>query len=324
MRSPDDNRRANIAERSAWYSAARAAMQGLGTHYVRLQQLLYILRSSLCQGQRAQPKERGYLSEVSGLLERGYKEITLLGQNVNSYGKDIYQTYDFADLLEDICQIEGDYRLRFMTSHPKDASFKLIDTIQRHSQIAKQFHLPIQSGSDEILNKMNRRYSKADYERLIDYMRGKMPGIAITSDIIVGFPGEREEDFEQTLNVIREVKYDNIFSFIFSPRSGTPAAEMTNQIPDEIKKERFARLLSLQSQISKEKNAAYLDTAVRVLVEGRSKTDPNMLTGRNEKNRLVHFKGKDELIGQFATIKITKADTYALMGVLDEGKEDRI
>lgn len=270
------------------------------------------------RGRERSRKKEDILSEVSGLLERGYKEITLLGQNVNSYGKDIYQTYDFADLLEDICQIEGDYWLRFMTSHPKDASFKLIDTIQRHSQIAKQFHLPIQSGSDEILNKMNRRYSKADYERLIDYMRGKMPGIAITSDIIVGFPGEREEDFEQTLNVIREVKYDNIFSFIFSPRSGTPAAEMTNQIPDEIKKERFARLLSLQSQISKEKNAAYLDTAVRVLVEGRSKTDPNMLTGRNEKNRLVHFKGKDELIGQFATIKITKADTYALMGVLDE------
>ncbi len=257
------------------------------------------------------------IEEVRGLVEAGYREITLLGQNVNSYGKDLYGEYDFADLLADLCKIEGDFLIRFMTSHPKDASRKLIDTMAANPKIAKAFHLPIQSGSNRILDAMNRRYTRQSYLELVDYMRARIPDIALTTDIIVGFPGETEEDFEQTLDILRRVEYDNIYSFIYSPRKGTKAAQL-ERLPESVTGERFERLLALQTEISNRKNQVYKDTVQTVLVEGRSKTDASRLTGRTERGRLVHFEGDDSLIGQFAKVRITRAETYALYGEIIE------
>ncbi len=268
------------------------------------------------RGRERSRDRREILSEIETLAKEGYKEITLLGQNVNSYGKDLDENYDFADLLSDICKIEGDFIVRFMTSHPKDASRKLIDTMASSPKIAKAFHLPLQSGSDRILKEMNRHYDKRSYLELVSYMREKMPDIAITTDIIVGFPGETEEDFEETLEMLRTVEYDNIYSFIYSKRKGTKASVMENQIPEKVKKERFARMMETQNAISNGKNTVYLGTVQRVLVEGRSKTDTDKLTGRNEKNRLVHFSGDDSLIGGFTNVKITEAETFSLSGEL--------
>ncbi len=266
--------------------------------------------------ERSRAKEE-ILKEAEELAAEGIREITLLGQNVNSYGKDLYEgSYDFADLMTDLCKISGDFTLRFMTSHPKDASFKLIDVMAAEPKIAKAFHLPLQSGSDRVLTAMNRHYDRASYLKLVDYMREKMPHIALTTDIIVGFPGETEEDFEDTLSMLSRVEYDNIYSFIYSPRKGTPAAKL-EQLPSEVKSARFERLLNLQNEISNRKNQSYVGTVQRVLVEGRSKTDVTKLTGRNEKNRLVHFEGSDSLIGGFAEVLIEQAETYALYGRLN-------
>ncbi len=256
------------------------------------------------------------LEEVRTLAAEGYREITLLGQNVNSYGKDLDGDYDFSDLLTDICKISGDFQIRFMTSHPKDASEKLIDTMAREEKIAKAFHLPLQSGSDNILRAMNRVYTRERYLYLVDYMREKMPDIAITTDIIVGFPGETEEDFENTLDMLRRVGYDNIYSFLYSPRKGTPAAEMT-PVPQTVKADRFQRLLDTQFEIASAKAAALVGTVQTVLVEGVSKTDGTKLTGRTEQNRLVHFEGDDSLIGREAAIRITRAEPHALFGELE-------
>lgn len=263
-----------------------------------------------------QPEE--ILREIRELAASGYREITLLGQNVNSYGKDLEKPTDFPTLLEKICQIEGDFLIRFMTSHPKDATRRLVDVMAANPKIARHFHLPLQSGSDEILRRMNRHYTAESYLAFVGYLREKIPDIAITTDIIVGFPGETEEDFEKTLEMLRKVEYDNIYSFIFSKRKGTPAAEMKDQIPPEVQKERFARLLSLQTEISKRKNFEYEGKTIEVLVEGRSKTDESKLTGRNEKGRLVHFEGDDSLIGKAVRVTVRKADTYALFGELAE------
>ena len=266
--------------------------------------------------ERSREKEK-ILREVFSLAASGYREITLLGQNVNSYGKDLYgDSYDFADLLSDVCKIDGEFMVRFMTSHPKDASKKLIDTMAENDKVAKQFHLPLQSGSNKILKAMNRVYTKEKYLELVEYMRRKMPDISITTDIIVGFPGESEEDFLETLDALEKVRYDNIFSFLYSPRKGTPAAGMENTVPSDVKNERFERMLKLQNEISNGKNQAYVNTVQRVLVEGRSKTDTTRLTGRNEKNRLIHFEGDDSLIGNMADILVERADTYALYGKL--------
>ncbi|MBR6513782.1 MAG: tRNA (N6-isopentenyl adenosine(37)-C2)-methylthiotransferase MiaB [Clostridia bacterium] len=270
------------------------------------------------RGRERSRKKEHILAEVKQLADRGYKEITLLGQNVNSYGKDLNEEYDFADLLTDICKIEGDFIVRFMTSHPKDATHKLIDTMAREPKIAKHFHLPLQAGNDRVLKRMNRHYDKARYLSLVDYMREKMPDIGLTTDIIVGFPTETEEEFEDTLDVLARVGFDNIYSFIYSARKGTPAYSMEGHIPYEEQSARFTRMLELQSQISVDRNRGYEGKPTRVLVEGRSKTDETKLTGRNEKNRLVHFEGPDSLIGQFADIMITKAETYALFGELME------
>lgn len=258
------------------------------------------------------------LSEVRDLIAKGYKEITLLGQNVNSYGKDLDLSYDFSDLLDDIDKIDGDFQIRFMTSHPKDASQKLFDTMARSRHIAHHFHLPLQSGSDRILATMNRRYTQAQFLEKVDHLRRAIPDIGITTDIIVGFPGETEEDFEQTLAVLERVRFDNIYSFQYSKRNGTPAATMEGQVPAEVTNRRFMKMLAMQNQISKEKSEAYLHEEVAVLVEGVSKSNSDKLTGRTAQNRLVHFVGSADLIGSFQTVRVDFVDAYSMLGTLVE------
>ena len=256
------------------------------------------------------------IEEVRSLVESGCKEITLLGQNVNSYGKEFGGECNFATLLSRLCEIEGDFTIRFMTSHPKDASFELIDIMAKNEKIAKHFHLPVQSGSDRILKEMNRHYNKETYLSLVDYMREKMPDIAITTDIIVGFPEETEEDFEDTLELMKRVKYDMIFSFIYSPRTGTPAAKM-EQLPEKVKTDRMNRLLALQNELLAEKNEAYVGKTLRVLVEGKSKTNEAKMSARTEGNRIVLFDGEESLTGKFINLKITKSAPFALIGEIE-------
>ncbi len=263
------------------------------------------------RGRERSRRMEDIVSEVEELAEKGYKDITLLGQNVNSYAKE--REYDFADLLERLSEIEGEFKLRFMTSHPKDASRKLIDTMSRHDKIAKHFHLPLQSGSDAILKAMNRHYDKAQYLDTVRYIREKMPDIAITTDIIVGFPGETEQDFEDTLDMLRKVRYDMIFSFIYSPRKGTPAAEM-EQVDEKVKGERFARLLEVQNKISLEKNLPFVGKIVSVLCDGVSKNNDALFSGRTEGNKIVFFHGEDADQGKYLDIKIDRAEAFALYG----------
>ncbi len=268
------------------------------------------------RGRERSRRPEKIIEEVRELVSNGYKEITLLGQNVNSYGKEFDGECDFATLISRICEIDGEFSIRFMTSHPKDASRELIDVMAENSKTAKHFHLPVQSGSDRILKAMNRRYTIDDYLALVDYMREKMPDIAISTDIIVGFPRETEEDFCQTLELMKRVKYDMIFSFIYSPRTGTPAANM-EQLPQEVKSERMNRLLALQNELLAEKNESYVGKTLRVLVEGRSKTNEAKMSARTEGNRIVLFDGDESLTGKFINIKITKSAPFALMGELD-------
>ena len=258
------------------------------------------------------------LDEIKSLAKEGYKEITLLGQNVNSYGKDLNESIDFADLLEEVCRLDGIERVRFMTSHPKDISDKLIDTMASNNKICKQLHLPFQAGSNRILKLMNRVYTKEEYLEKIEKVKAKMPDITLTTDIIVGFPGETKEDFEHTIDVLKKVKYDTIFSFIYSKRGGTPAAVMEDPIPIEEKKENFNRMLEVQDKISYEKNKALEGRVMRVLVEGESKTDPSYITGRTDGGKIVNFKGSPDLKGNFINVKITEAKTWSLMGEISE------
>lgn len=270
------------------------------------------------RGRERSRRPEDILDEVRELVSRGYKDITLLGQNVNSYGKDAKSddgdVYDFADLLSDIDKIPGEYTLRFMTSHPKDASRKLIDVMASSTHIAHQFHLPMQSGSDDILKAMNRKYDTEKYMGIVEYMREKIPDVTISSDIIVGFPGETEEDFNGTLDMIRRVEFDMLFSFIYSPRKGTPAALMDNQVPDEVKSARFDRLLATQNEIAYKKNQPLNGSILRVLCDGPSKNNPNVYQGRTDGNKIVLFDGDPEDTGAFLKIRITKADTFALYG----------
>ena len=251
------------------------------------------------------------VAEVKELVARGYKDITLLGQNVNSYAKGM--GYDFADLLYELDKIEGDFILRFMTSHPKDASYKLIDVMANSKHIAHQFHLPLQSGSDKILKAMNRHYDKARYLDIVRYIREKMPDAALSSDIIVGFPGETDEDFEDTMQILDTVRFDMLFSFIYSPRKGTPAAEM-EQVDAKITGKRFDRLLALQHDIALEKNQPMVGKTIRVLCDGPSKNNPEIYSGREEGNKIVFFHASPEHTGKFVNVKIDKADAFALWG----------
>lgn len=265
------------------------------------------------RGRERSRRPEKIIEEVEELAKSGCREITLLGQNVNSYGKEFSDECNFADLLSRICKIDGDFIVRFMTSHPKDASKELIDVMAENPKIAKHFHLPVQSGSDRILKEMNRHYDRETYLSLVEYMKERIPDIAISTDIIVGFPGETEEDFLDTLDLMRKVKYDMIFSFIYSPRTGTPAAKM-EQVDDKIKSERMERLLKLQNELLAEKNLSYVGKTMRVLVEGRSKTNTEKMSARTEGNRIVLFDGDDSLTGNFAYIKITKSAPFALFG----------
>jgi tRNA-2-methylthio-N6-dimethylallyladenosine synthase len=270
------------------------------------------------RGRERSRRPEDIIAEVRGLVEAGYKDITLLGQNVNSYGKDAKsddgEVYDFADLLRDIDKIEGDYHIRFMTSHPKDASDKLIDVIASSKHVAHQFHLPMQSGSDRILKAMNRHYDTEKYLRTVNYLRERVPDVTISSDIIVGFPGESDEDFEATLDMLRKVRFDMTYSFIYSPRKDTPAAAMECQIPDAIKGERMNRLLETQNEIALEKNKPLENKILRVLCDGKSKNNENVYSGRTEGNKIVLFDGKESDTGKFVDILITRAETFALYG----------
>ena len=264
---------------------------------------------------RERSREMGAIvEEVQGLVVEGYRDITLLGQNVNSYGKDAGYSYDFADLLEELDRIPGDYVLRFMTSHPKDAGKKLIDVMAKSEHIARQFHLPMQSGSDAILKRMNRKYDRAQYLETVAYMREKMPDITITSDIIVGFPGETEEDFEGTLDMLRRVRFDMLYSFIYSPRKGTPAAEMEDQVSPEIQHKRFDRLLALQKEIGAEKNQYLIGKPLRVLCDGVSKSNGALYSGRTDGNKIAFFEGVPEDTGKFVTFCADRADAFSLYG----------
>lgn len=268
------------------------------------------------RGRERSRKREDIIAEVRELVRLGYRDITLLGQNVNSYGKDLGTDYDFADLLDELAHIEGDFLLHFMTSHPKDATRKLVDVIAQNDRIAKQFHLPLQSGSNGILKAMNRHYDLEKYLEMIDYMREKIPDIVITTDIIVGFPGETEEDFEATLEALKRVRYDMIFSFIYSPRKGTPAAEMKDQVPPDVQSERFSRLLATQNEIAYEINQKHFGQTMRVLCDGESKNDPKVMCGRTEGNKIVLFSGNASDTGKYLNVKITKCDTFALTGEL--------
>ena len=255
------------------------------------------------------------LQECRQLIENGAKEITLLGQNVNSYGKDLGIGVDFADLLAQIAQLPGDFLVRFMTSHPRDASQKLFDTMARYPKIAKQLHLPFQSGSSRVLKAMNRHYDRAAYLEKVNYAKSVMPELVLTSDVIVGFPGETEEEFEETVSLIQQVHYDSLFTFIFSPRAGTPAAGMDDPTPKAEKNRRFDKLCAVQNAISEEIHRSYIGKTLRCLVDGR---DGENLTARTEGGRLVRFAGADSLIGSFCPIEITGATTWSLTGRLAE------
>lgn len=256
------------------------------------------------------------LSEVRDLIGRGYREITLLGQNVNSYCNDLDVNYDFSDLLRDIDEIDGDFTVRFMTSHPKDASEKLIRTIAQSRHISHHIHLPFQSGSDRILKAMNRKYTRDSYLSLIRYAKQCMNDAVFTSDVIVGFPTETEEDFLQTLSLIREVEFDGLYTFLYSPRIGTPAADM-EQIPDRVKHERFERLTALQSELSAAANQRLVGTEIKVLVTGRNEKDPTMCDGRTETNKLVHFPGNYPA-GTTVSVHIDRAMSWGMYGTASE------
>ena len=265
------------------------------------------------RGRERSRKMEDILAECRAVIADGAKEITLLGQNVNSYGKDLEEKVDFADLLAEIAQLEGDFLIRFMTSHPRDASQKLFDTMAKYPKIAKQLHLPFQSGSSRVLKAMNRHYDREKYLSLVEYAKSVMPGLVLTSDVIVGFPGETEEEFEETLSLIEAVRYDSLFTFIFSPRTGTPAATMEDPTPKEEKSRRFDKLCNLQNRISEEIHNDYVNQTLRCLVDGK---DGDLLTARTEGGRLVRFEGCEQLIGTYQNLTITGHTTWSLTGKL--------
>ncbi len=267
------------------------------------------------RGRERSRKKEDILQECRSLIASGVKEITLLGQNVNSYGKDLEENVDFSDLLAEIAAIPGDFLIRFMTSHPRDAGKKLFDTMASSPKIAKQLHLPFQSGSSRVLKAMNRHYDREHYLSLVEYAKRVMPDLVLTSDVIVGFPGETAEEFEETLTLIAAVRFDALFTFIFSPRVGTPAAQMDDPTPKEEKNRRFDRLCALQNSISEEIHKAYIGKTLRCLIDG---SDEEYLTARTEGGRLVRLKGDSSRIGTFANVTITASNTWSLTGTLAE------
>jgi tRNA-2-methylthio-N6-dimethylallyladenosine synthase len=270
------------------------------------------------RGRERSRRAEDVLRDARALSAAGYRDITLLGQNVNSYGRDL-EGPDFPDLLRMVNDVPGDFRIRFMTSHPKDAGERLFAAMAESEKAARHIHLPFQSGSDRILAAMNRRYTRASYLDRVDLARRYMPELVLTSDVIVGFPGETEEDFADTMSLVERVRFDALFTFEYSPRPGTPAAEMPGQIPKETVQRRFDALTSLQNRISGERHAAYVGTVQRVLVDGFTGDGRGPLTARTGGGRLVHLQGGPDLVGQFLDVRITASNTWALYGEIAEG-----
>ena len=269
------------------------------------------------RGRERSRKKEDILKEVESLARDGYKEITLLGQNVNSYnGGDEYK---FSNLLYDVCKIKGIERIRFISPHPKDFTDDVIKAIKDNKKISRIVHLPLQSGSTKVLKEMNRKYTKEQYLALAEKMRKEIPDILFSTDIIVGFPGETEEDFENTLDVVRKMNYEQIFMFIYSRRVGTVADKMENQIPEEIKHERFERLKKLYDDNVSKNNEKFIGKVEKILVDGESKNNENMLTGRNDANKVIIFEGSKDLIGKMINVKITEEHKWYLKGEV-EGK----
>lgn len=268
------------------------------------------------RGRERSRKPEAIIREIERLVKDGVSEVMLLGQNVNSYGKTLDKPIAFAELLRRIEKIEGLKRIRFMTSHPKDLSDELIEVMASSEKICKHLHLPVQSGSTRILKKMNRRYTKESYLELAEKIKKAVPDISLTTDIIVGFPGETEEDFQETLDVVRKVRYDSAFTFIYSKRTGTPAAAMEDQIPADVVKDRFDRLLSEVQSIASEVCAVHEGKDMEVLVESVSDHDASMVTGRMSNNLLVHFKGTKEMIGTYVTVHLTECKGFYYLGEL--------
>ncbi|WP_058485488.1 tRNA (N6-isopentenyl adenosine(37)-C2)-methylthiotransferase MiaB [Defluviitalea phaphyphila] len=254
------------------------------------------------------------LNEIKDLVNDGVKEVMLLGQNVNSYGKTLKDKTTFSELLRKVNEIEGLKRIRFMTSHPKDLSDELIKTIKECDKVCKSLHLPFQAGSTKILEKMNRKYSKEQYLELATKIQKEIPDITLTTDIIVGFPGETEQDFEDTLDIVRKIRFNGAFTFLYSKRTGTPAATMEEQVDEKIATKRFNKLQEVLIPIITEKNKAMLGKKVEILVEGRSKNHKEFLTGRTEGGHLVHFKGDSSLVGEFVNVEIIEPKTFYLIG----------
>lgn len=270
------------------------------------------------RGRERSRKSEDIIKEIEDLVAKGYKEITLLGQNVNSYGKGLEEDIDFAGLLRKVNEVKGLERVRFMTSHPKDLSDDVIMAIKECDKLCEQVHLPVQSGSSRILKEMNRHYDREYYLDLVKKIKAEIPDVTLTTDIIIGFPGETEEDFLDTLNLCEEVGYDSAFTFIYSRRNHTPADKMENQIPDDIKHDRFNRLVEAINKKVILKNKEYEGKVVEVLVEGPSKNDETKLTGRTRNGKLVNFEGKEGLIGELVNVKIVRAQPFSLIGEIVE------
>ena len=264
------------------------------------------------RGRERSRKEDDIINECKELIENGYKEITLLGQNVNSYGKDLENT-SFSTLIEKISSLDGNFRLSFMTNHPKDFNEELIVALSKSDKASKRIHLPIQSGSSRILKLMNRHYTREDYLEKIKLLRKYIPDVAITTDIMVGFPTETEEDFQDTLNLVKEVEFAGAFTFVYSKRNGTPAAKMEGQIPEDVSKKWIMQLIDCQNEINRKQSADYLDKTIEVLCEGFD-DKKNLYLGRDTYGRMVYFEGKSGLIGRFIDVKITKTGGISLVG----------
>lgn len=266
------------------------------------------------RGRERSRNPKDIVREIERLVADGVVEVMLLGQNVNSYGKNLEEPMTFAQLLQEVEKIEGLKRIRFMTSHPKDLSDELIEVMKNSKKICKHLHLPLQSGSTEILKVMNRRYTKEQYLNLVERIRAAIPDISLTTDIIVGFPGETEEDFLETMDVVEKVRYDSAFTFIYSKRTGTPAATMENQIPEDVVKDRFDRLLSKVQEIGREMSSRDTGTIQEVLVEEQNSQDPHLMTGRLSNNLLVHFEGDTSLLGQICQVHLDECRGFYYMG----------
>jgi tRNA-2-methylthio-N6-dimethylallyladenosine synthase len=270
------------------------------------------------RGREKSRKPEDILKEVEELSKQGFLEINLLGQNVNSYGRDLEEPITFPELLHRVNSIDGIRRIRFITSHPKDLSDELIMAMRDCEKVCEHIHLPVQAGSNRILEKMNRRYTREHYISLVEKLRKAVPEVAITTDIIVGFPGETEEDFQDTIDLVKTVEFDSAFTFIYSRRQGTPAAEMEDQVDEEVKSQRLERLMKVQDAITARKNMELKGKIMEVLVEGVSKGNEERLSGRTRTNKLVNFDGPRDLIGKLVNVRITQPHTWSLLGQFEE------